>query len=95
MRASICKDASFLDSLSKALQSRDEPLQASALALLADLSDSQEAVRLLRESIVVRVAFRVAHAVVTARAKEDPEAYREEAACAEAVEAAVGLLGAA
>jgi hypothetical protein len=95
MRTTICKDATFLGTLAKALESQDQTLQASALALLVDLSDSQDAVRLIRQNMVLRAAFRAAYKATHARAQEDAAAYREEVACIEAVEAAVGLLGSA
>lgn len=95
LRGALAATAPLQANLAQVLQGGDEGVQSSALALLADLADSQDAVRCLRESTEVKEAFRAADGAVRARARADTEAYEEELAWLDAAEAAIGFLDAA
>ena len=92
LRSALAATAPLQTGLARALQGEDTGVQSSAIALLADLADSQGAVRCLRESRELQVAIRAAHDRVRADAQQDADAYEEELVWLEAAEAAIGFL---
>lgn len=91
LRHSIASAAGFLPSVARCLSSPDEAIQASALAVLAEVVDSQEAVQVVQSDMGLREGFQVCHQAFLDRWAEDADAYAEEKAWIDAVNASTTL----
>jgi hypothetical protein len=91
LRLSIVSAAGFIPAIARCLSSSVETIQSSALAVLAELVDSQEVVHVLQSDMCLRKQFQGCSQAVLSRWADDSDAYAEEKAWINAVSASTTL----
>jgi hypothetical protein len=78
LRTAIASASGFLSQLAQCLDGSDELTQAAALALLAELVDSQSAIKIAEGEIGLKRSYCAARGAFLAKFAEDADAFEQE-----------------